>query len=66
MSYDQVTGATRSLYHRTGYLGTHQAGDALDIALAHVGENLPLLGLGVLSTDSITGSSRSWRGEPAL
>lgn len=45
VSYDEVTGVTRSLYHRMGYLATHQPGDALDIALGFVGENLELLGL---------------------
>lgn len=49
IAYDTNTGATRSLYHRTGYLTDHQAGDALDIALGFVDEHLGLLGL--MATD---------------
>ena len=45
VTHDPVRGVTRGVYHRTGFLTPAQEGDALDLALAYVAENLPLLGL---------------------
>ena len=79
--HDPVRGVTRSVYHRAGYLTPHQSGDALDVALAYVEGNLPLLGLtagdleGLELTDrvltEVTGAShlywrQTWGGLPVL
>ncbi len=47
VDYDRLTGATRSLYNRLGYLTPPVTGeaDAMTLALDFVAQNLPLLGL---------------------
>jgi len=47
VSFDESTGATRSLYNRVGYLtSAASATDAKQVGLDFVGRNLSLLGLG--------------------
>lgn len=47
VDYDQLTGATRTLYNRMGYLtdATNGESSALDIALGFISQNTALLGL---------------------
>jgi len=46
VTFDESTGATRSLYNAAGFLTGPQEGDPLDLALGFVRENRMLLGLG--------------------
>ncbi len=50
VSFDAVTGVTRSLYNPLGYLSDSQSGDALTSSQAFLQQHLPLLGL---SSDDI-------------
>ncbi len=45
VTFDEVTGVTRTIYNQTGYLTGPQAGEPMDVALAYVDAQLPALGL---------------------